>query len=216
MHVADATAFGIKALLEATFIDCGLQDWRSKLVRICLDRAAVNLGVRRGLATLLRGEVPWLVAIHCLNHQLELATKSAFSKTFMDDVASVLMNLYYVYEKSPKRLRELRELADILEESIRKPEKAHGTRWLQHKSRALNPLIIGYPVIQNVCAHLESMALEEYHTKPTDKICFKGYLKKLTSFKFVLHMLFFDSLLNPLAVVMSPSGKCFRLTICSS
>ena len=43
------------------------------------------------------------------------------------------------------------------------------------------------------------MASEESHTKPTDKIHFKRYLKKLTSFKFVLHnMLFFDSLLNPL------------------
>ena len=196
--VADATAPGMKELLEAIFIDSGLHDWKSKLVSICLDGAAVNLGVRRGLATLLRGEVSWLVAIHCLNHQLELATNAAFSKTFMDDIASVLMDLYYVYEKSSKRLRELRELGDIMDETIRKPERAHGTRWLQHKSRALKSLIIGYPVI---CAHLESMASEESTNRPTDKVRFKSYLKKLTSFKFVLHMLFFDSLLNPLAAL---------------
>ena len=74
-----------------------------------------------------------------------MATKSAFSKTVMDDVTSVLMNLYYViYEKSEKR-----ELTDIpiLKESIWKPEKAHGTRWLQHKSRASKFLIISYTII---------------------------------------------------------------------
>ena len=38
----------------------------------------------------------------------------------------------------------------------------------------------------------------EYGTK-SDATKLKGYLKKLTSFKFVLHMLFFDSLLKPLA-----------------
>ena len=58
---------------------------------VCLDAVAVNLGVRRGLAT---ENIPWLVTIHCLNHHLELAAKSAFSKTFMDDVSSMLMDLY--------------------------------------------------------------------------------------------------------------------------
>ncbi len=50
-----------------------------------------------------------------------------------------------------------------------------------------------------ICTHLESMASEESSLKPVDKARFKGYLKKLTSFKFVLHMLFFEALLNPLA-----------------
>ena len=163
---------------------------------ICVDGAAVNLGVRQGLAALLRQEMPWLVAVHCLNHRLELAVKNAFANTYMDEVSSMLTNLYYVYENSPKRLRELKTLADILEEAVRKPEKAHGTRWLQHKSRAVRSLLLGYPVI---CAHLESMASEESSVKAADKARFKGYLTKLTSFKFVLHMLFFEALLNPLA-----------------
>ena len=34
-----------------------------------------------------------------------------------------------------------------------------------------------------------------------DKIKFKGYRTKLTSYKFVLHMLFFDALLDPLAAL---------------
>ena len=47
-----------------------------------------------------------------------------------------------MYEKSSKRLCELRELADILEENVRKPERAHGTRWLKHNSRALSLLLL--------------------------------------------------------------------------
>ena len=99
-----------------------------------------------------------------------------------------------MYEKSPKRLQELKAMRNALEESVRKPEKAHGTRWLQYKSRALSSLIMAYPVI---CAHLESMAVES-SVKPADNAQFKSYLKKLTNFKFVLHMLFFNALLNPL------------------
>ena len=44
------------------------------------------------------------------------------------------------------------------------------------------------------------MAVEP-SVKPADKARFKSYLKKLTSFKFVLHMLFFNALLNPLATL---------------
>ena len=63
--VADATAPGIKALIEATFSEYGIDNWRSKLVSVCFDGAAVDLGVRHGLATLLRENIPWLVTIHC-------------------------------------------------------------------------------------------------------------------------------------------------------
>ncbi len=55
---------------------------------------------------------------------------------------------------------------------------------------------MGYDVI---VTHLESMASGESSVKPVDKIKFKGYLTKLTSYKFVLYMLFFDALLDPLA-----------------
>ena len=155
--VADGTAPSLKSLVENTFFELGVDDWRYRLVSLCIDGAAVNLGIRRGLAALLRGELPWLVAIHCLNHRLELAAKNTFAKTYMDNVSKLLMDMYYVYEKSSKRLRELKELGSTcsLEDAVRKPEKAHGTRWLQHRSRALKSLIVGYPVI---CAHLESMA----------------------------------------------------------
>ena len=113
-------------------------------------------------------------------------------------IIPMLVSLHSVYQHSPKRLRELRDLAEIMEERIRKPERAKGTRWAQHKSRALKSLLLGYDVI---VTHLETMASEESSVKPADKAKFKGYLKTLTSYKFVLHMLFFDALLDPLAAL---------------
>lgn len=39
----------------------------------------MNLGVRRGLSTILKQDIPWMVSIHCMNHRLELAAKDALS-----------------------------------------------------------------------------------------------------------------------------------------
>ena len=121
--VADATAEGIFATVQDVFAEMGIDDWKTKLIGLCVDGAAVNLGRRRGLVTLLRQEVPWIEGIHCLNHRLELAAKDAFSETYMTEVTKVLMDMYYVYQKSPQRLRQLRDLGIILETAVKKPEK---------------------------------------------------------------------------------------------
>ena len=191
--ILHSSAAGIKECLEETFGELGLEDYRERMVALCVDGAAVNLGIRRGVAALLREDMPWLVATHCLNHRLELGVKDALNKTYMDEVTDLLTSLYYVYSKSPKRLRELKHVGEIIEEGVNKPEKAHGTRWIQHKSRALQSLIKGYPVI---AAHLETMASENSSLKSSDKARFKAYYKKLTSFRFVLHLLFFEQLLG--------------------
>lgn len=51
--VPDATASGIRSLLLESFAKFGI-DLAQKLVSICVDGAAVNLGVRRGLSALLK------------------------------------------------------------------------------------------------------------------------------------------------------------------
>ena len=192
--VSDATAPGLKSLLLESLASFGI-DLAQKLVSICVDGAAVNLGVHNGLSTLLKQEAPWLVAIHCMNHRLELAVKDAFSGSYFDEVTSVLVGLHSVYQHSPKRLHQLRDLAEIMEERIRKPDRAKGTRWVQHKSRALKSLLLV------IVTHLQAMASEESSVKPAHKAKFKGYVKTLTSYKFVLHMLLFDALLDPLAAL---------------
>ena len=124
----DATATGVKTTLEQAFAEVGISDLSQQTVCLCVDGAAVNLGVRRGLAAQLLVDMPWLVAIHCLNHRLELGVKDALAKTNIDEISAMLVNLYYMYENSPKRLRELKSIGEIMEESVNKPVKAQGTR----------------------------------------------------------------------------------------
>ena len=163
---------------------------------LCTDGASVNLGSKNGLAAKLREDsITWLKAIHCFNHRLELAVKDSLTKTFLNEIIEMLQNLYQVYQKSPKRLRDLRELAFILDEEVHKPDKCNGTRWLQHKARACKTLIDSYPVI---ILHLEQLGNEHGLTN-TDKSRFKGYHRKMTSLKFVIYLLFFSKLLKPLS-----------------
>ena len=195
-NVPDGTAQGLRTGMDKTLTNLDIADYKERFVAFCADGASVNMGVHHGLVALLQEDMPWMVAIHCLNHRLELAAKDAIKNSYMTDVTDMLMNLYYIYHKSPKRLRELRAVADAMEEKISKPDKAQGTRWVQHKARALQTLINGYLVL---VAHIEAQAAA-YGCK-AEAARFKTYLVKLTSLKFVFHMLFFHMLLQPLAAV---------------
>ena len=49
----------------------------------------------------------------------------------------MLSKIYWLYEKSPKRLAQLKELSEAFKKSIPKPTKADGTRWIDFKFRAM-------------------------------------------------------------------------------
>ena len=72
-------------MLFESFNNFGI-DLTHKLVSICVDGAAANLIIHNGLSTLLKQDLPWLIAVHCMNHRLELAIKDALSNTYFDDV----------------------------------------------------------------------------------------------------------------------------------
>ena len=126
-------AEGIKASIEEAFGGIGLTSFADRLTGLNVDGASLNTGIHRGLGALLKQRSPWLQVIHCFNHRVELALKDAFSTTSFSKIDEMLMKLYYLYQKSPKRLRELRQLATVYEGSIPKPTKATGTRWIEHK-----------------------------------------------------------------------------------
>lgn len=51
------------------------------------DGASVNFGHVRGLMVLVKEKCPWLVAVPCVAHRLELAAKDAFKGTFFTNVS---------------------------------------------------------------------------------------------------------------------------------
>ncbi|XP_071835235.1 zinc finger protein 862-like [Apostichopus japonicus] len=190
--VEHGTAEGLKKVLEETFAKMDMGNFKTHLVGLGADGANVNLGKKKGLAALLRAEIPWLVSVHCFNHRLELAMKDALDKTYYSEITNTLMLLFYAYKNSPKRLRELKALGDIMNEVVNKPLKAHGTRWVQHKLQATEALLKSYSV---VVAHLENMANDKTH----DQAKAKGILDKVNNFKFVSHLLYFQHLLRPIS-----------------
>ena len=53
----------------------------------------------------------------CLAHRLELAVKDALKGTSFDLINDMLLRLHYIYEKSPKKCRELEEVIKDLQHS---------------------------------------------------------------------------------------------------
>ena len=76
-------------------------------------------------------------------HQLELALGEAFCDTEIKTIDNMLLRNFYMYQKGPKKLREIRELHDIYKEAMvfdeagMKPSKAWGIHWILHKYSAM-------------------------------------------------------------------------------
>ena len=113
-----------------------------KLVGIATDGASVNIA-SGGLRGLVEQELGWIFWMWCLAHRLELAIKDALNDTFFKSIDEMLLQLYYLYEKSPKKCRELDSIVTDLKECFEcdeggiKPIRASGTRWVSHKLSAM-------------------------------------------------------------------------------
>ena len=89
-------------------------------------------------------------------HRLELAFKDAFKKVpAFQKIKNFLLQLCYMYQKSPKRLQGLKELSIAYEESILRPTKATATRWLEHKYSVMKITIENFGVY---ITHFEDLA----------------------------------------------------------
>ena len=92
----------------------------------------VNRGEKDGVISILQRHLPWVIYVWCVAHRLELALKDALQGTIFDDVDEVLLRLYYLYENSPKKLRQLRDLQRMYSETLQfeqggiRPKRACG------------------------------------------------------------------------------------------
>lgn len=99
----------------------------SKLVGVATDGAAVNVA-GNGLKGLVERELEWIFWIWCLAHRLELTTKDALRGTTFDLVDEMLLRLYYLYEKSPKKCRELEAIVSDLKGVFHLDEGGQGVK----------------------------------------------------------------------------------------
>ncbi len=115
------------------------------LVGVGTDGASANVA-SAGLKGLVEREVPWVYWSWCLAHRLELAVKDAMKGTSFDLIDDMLLRLYYIYDRSPKKCRELEEVIKDQQclqfnDAGIKPVRASGSRWVTHKLSAMKRVL---------------------------------------------------------------------------
>lgn len=143
--VLDAISFAISNTT-------GMEDsaWKEKLTSFGSDGCAVMTGAKNGVWGLLRSDSSTtnFKEFWCGAHRVELAVvKSLQHFEEFNKLRETLQSLYKEYHYSPKALRELRELAEALEEKVSRPLNVLGARWLPHLETALKILFSGFKVL---------------------------------------------------------------------
>ncbi|KAL5506170.1 hypothetical protein EMCRGX_G007757 [Ephydatia muelleri] len=156
------------------------------LVSCGTDGASVNIA-QMGIRGRLQTAHPWLAWSWCYAHRLELACRDAFTSVLFKDIEEMLLRLYYLYEKSPKKVRELGEIVEDLRHVFEFPKggdvpiRSQGSRWIDHKRKALQRVVDRYGAY---IAHLTTLA-EDPSVKPDDRAKLNGYLKKWMQFRII-------------------------------
>ena len=137
---------GLKKAIIDTFKRNSLESVTEKIVFLSSDGALMNCGKHSGLIKLFQEDYPWVSIIWCFSHRLELALKYGV-KEVLEPVDASLCNLYYLYAKSSKKQRKLKNLFSVLEDQFKlysvgvSPMKASSMHWSDHKIRAMGCVV---------------------------------------------------------------------------
>ena len=138
----------------------------------------------------------------CLAHCLELAVKDALKGTAFDAIDDMLLKLYYLYEKSPKKCRELEEVISDLKNCITfddvgsRPVRASGSRSVSQKLSAMKRVLSKYGACTN---HLIALS-EDSTVRSADRAKLYGYCRQWTDAKYVLGCAVFIDVLTPSSI----------------
>ena len=76
----------------------------------------VNCGKKEGMKTILPNKCEWMTFGWCVAHRLEPALKDSLGKTTFSGGDKLILRMYFLYKKLPKKLQQLRELVNVYEE----------------------------------------------------------------------------------------------------
>ena len=205
-HLARATGEGLYGCVKKSLTYMGVE-WRSKMVGLGCDGTNTNIGSDSGLKSYLLKDIPWLVVSWYFAHRLELSIKDPLKDTYFKEIDQLLLQIYYVYDKSPKKCHELKEIVDNLKECLTetempmkggtRPLRACGTRFVSHKVAALARLIDRYGAYPN---HL-TMLSQDRKVKSADREKLKGYVLRWRKSKILLACALFHDVLKSIGVL---------------
>ena len=132
----------------------------------------------------------------------------------MEEIDTAMRDLFYTYQNSGKRLRELRVLHEILKDVYEfeneevKPTKSTGTRWIDHKLRAMRLFIdkrgLYLSHIQNVIAGT---------TKKNDKAKLEGIRRRIAHGSVLLKCAMYVDILEPARQLSLTTQKTEEINI---
>ena len=137
---------GLKKAITDTFKRNSLESVIQKIIFLSSESALVNCGKHSGLIQLFHEDYPWVSFVWCFSYRLELALKDVV-KEVLELVDISLCNLYYLYAKSSKKDRELKNIFNVLEGQFEiystgvHPMKATRTSWIDHKICAMGGVV---------------------------------------------------------------------------
>ena len=162
------------------------------------DGGSVNVAQHGRMKGKLQHALPWLMWSWCYAHRLELVCKGAFTSTLFKDIEEMLLRLYYLYHKSPKKCRDLVAVIDDLKEVFELPRggnlpiRSQGSRWIDHKRKALLRVIDRYGL---------STLTEDTSLKGEDRARIKGYVARWMQYRTILGCALYADILKPAAVL---------------
>ena len=86
------------------------------------DGGSVDVSEQNGMLGKVQKALPLVFLAWCYNHCLELACHDALCSSLFKDINEMLLRLYYHYEKSPKKCRELSDVVTDLKEDFDFPD----------------------------------------------------------------------------------------------
>ena len=132
-----------------------------------------------GICILFQEDREWLTLIHCTNHRLQLAMKDAFlADAAFKEVDKVLLEMYLITRDSGKVKGLLKSIAMRLDVMYVAFAKSDGTRFQNHKHRAIKALIINYIPMSLLMENYIAVGSEALYT------CIK--------ILFMFHFIFFE------------------------
>ena len=170
------------------------------LVGVGTDGASSNIAAG-GLKELVERNIPWIYWNWCFAHRIELAIKDALKNSSFTLVDDMILRLYYIYEKSPKKCRQLLEVVNDLKECFDfddagiKLVRASGSRRVTHKLSAMKIVISKFGAYTSLLIALST----DSSVKAPDRAKLHGYCSKWLNSKYLLGCPFYSDLLSSCA-----------------
>ncbi len=135
----------IKSLLEKYKLPfCNLLSFTS-------DTCNTMKGTRGGVISKLRVEQPKIVDVYCNCYLINLCVKAA-TKTMPLKIDEILIDIYYHFHRSVKRITSLHDYAEFCSVEFKVASKLSVTRWLSLR-HAIHTLEMWNPLYSYFCSH---------------------------------------------------------------